>query len=843
MNSESKNIFTLMRGISISITLIFAMSLFSLSAFAQVAKPTNSFNHMQTGFPLTGAHAKVECETCHTGGLFKGTPKDCAGCHSIGRRVVAPAKKANHMPTTAACETCHTNVVTFQGARFNHIGVQPKACVTCHNGLTAPGKPNGHRPTTSSCDSCHRTSVWLPAGYDHAPPIPACETCHTPGGPARAKPVDHVFTPVGVSCDTCHKSGFSTFLGATFDHIGANILANTCQNCHVSGKSGAKTRPSGHIPSASVSCDVCHSATGYANFSAPIPIMNHDAVAAASIQCSTCHNGGYTSQKGLQVNTGALGKTPNHVATGTAECGTCHLGRISFLGASYTHQTGTAVLGKCDTCHKTGGPGLSKPLTHISTTLQCDSAGCHTPTNYLSFAGIAYNHTGGAPGNCGTCHLGQSAAAKQKSLLHIPTNGNACDACHGTPSGNGPSGGFVLPAPTRAMIHAASVPAIDCILCHNGSYTNALPKKPGHVATNAACNVCHLDTSYISFAGGKVNHASITTLAICGTCHKTGGGATAKPATGHIPVTGDACDACHSYSAGTFATYTMNHANVTTTACSTCHKGAYAKVISLPPVHIPYPANLDCGSCHLNKIAFTNSTMNHGLVTATTCATCHSPTYKSVGVLNKTLDHMTTTDDCKVCHLNTNSFLGAIFPHTGVGAGTCGTCHIPGTSGALKLPATGHIPVTASGNACDSCHTFGYAVGAFASAKMNHAVVSNICNDCHNGSYTSQKGTLAKGAVAKPAGTGHIPTTITGTLDCNTCHTSTSSWTSEKMNHNGAQGLTGVTCFTCHLNTASYPGNMQKKSLTHDSNGHSDCSDSGCHKPRGTVGTSWVKWK
>jgi hypothetical protein len=112
------------------------------------------------------------------------------------------------------------------------------------------------------------------------------------------------------------------------------------------------------------------------------------------------------------------------------------------------------------------------------------------------------------------------------------------------------------------------------------------------------------------------------------------------------------------------------------------------------------------------------------------------------------------------------------------------------------------------------------------------------------------------GALAKPAK--HIPTTITGSLDCTTCHTTltgagikvtsgAADWVKEKMNHNGAtgSGAGGVYCVTCHLSGASYLGSADKKS--HKGAGlppAKDCGGvSGCHKPSpGTVGTLYTVW-
>jgi Cytochrome c7 and related cytochrome c len=427
-------------------------------ATAQVSRQSSDFNHLKTGFPLTGAHTRVECETCHAGGLFKGTATDCAGCHSPGRRVVAPAKSLNHMPTNAACNICHTNTVTFIGARFNHMGVQPKACATCHNGRVATGKITGHIQTTHSCDSCHRTSAWIPAGFDHAPPLATCASCHS-------IPANHVPVPAGVSCDSCHKSGFATFLGAVYDHVGSGVLPGTCATCHITGQYGAKRKTANHIPTGNISCDACHA--NYASFIAPT--MNHSVVEAAQIKCSSCHNGSFTSEGAFLG--GAKAKTPNHPVT-TAECGTCHLGRSSFLGGAAFNHAGVTP-GSCASCHNgINAIGKTNTPTHNGTIASCDT--CHgTANGYTSFAGAAFNHTGVVAGTCGTCHLGQSASVKTKSITHIPTTGNACDACHLTTIS------FLSPV----MQHSA-VTSIACATCHNGSYLKEQQaQKPCHQTT------------------------------------------------------------------------------------------------------------------------------------------------------------------------------------------------------------------------------------------------------------------------------------------------------------------------------------------------------------------------
>lgn len=325
----------LMSSLKITHSLLLALfasltiTIFSPLVSAQVVHRSSDFNHMRTGFPLTGVHSRVDCETCHVGGLFKGTPKNCAGCHSQGRGVVATYKSAKHIITNAPCETCHTNTVTFLGARFNHIGVQPRACMTCHNGFIAQGKPAGHVLTVSSCDVCHRTSSWIPAGYDHLGVVPgSCATCHN-GSTAKGKPSFHITTIA--ACDTCHHN-FTTFYGAGYDHVGANPL--TCGNCHNGQSLEAKQRPGNHIPYSGTACGSCHTNTAsYTTFSiAPSTTNVHSVILGTP--CKTCH----TSNIYLGV-TGPK-KALNHyeLYAGQTDCSSagCHLPGAGGRGSLYT---------------------------------------------------------------------------------------------------------------------------------------------------------------------------------------------------------------------------------------------------------------------------------------------------------------------------------------------------------------------------------------------------------------------------------------------------------------------------------------------------------------------------
>ncbi|MEI7456414.1 MAG: hypothetical protein WCK93_06775, partial [Nitrosomonadales bacterium] len=257
------------------------------------ANDAAKFDHMQTGFNLTGIHAHVPCASCHIKGVFKGTPRDCEGCHKPGSRMAATAKPSNHVPTTASCTTCHL-ATTWTPARFSHLGILPGNCTTCHNGSFAKGKPATHVATTAACDSCHKnTSTWLGATFNHAGVTHgSCATCHN-GSTATGKPANHVMTTA--ACDTCHKST-KTWQGAEFNHT--KIAPGTCATCHNGSTATGKTR--NHIPTLSwPSCDSCHKSTvSFAN------TRLHSSVIVTPGSCATCHNGSM-----------ATGKTAKHVMT------------------------------------------------------------------------------------------------------------------------------------------------------------------------------------------------------------------------------------------------------------------------------------------------------------------------------------------------------------------------------------------------------------------------------------------------------------------------------------------------------------------------------------------------
>jgi hypothetical protein len=110
------------------------------------------FSHDGTKYPLTGAHKRTPCASCHVGvtklAQYAQAPATCNGCH---------ARDDKHRGTLGAnCASCHTTD-TWKGAKFEH-DVFPvdhgrrgaSSCATCH--------PSTKDYKQYTCYGCHEHS-------------------------------------------------------------------------------------------------------------------------------------------------------------------------------------------------------------------------------------------------------------------------------------------------------------------------------------------------------------------------------------------------------------------------------------------------------------------------------------------------------------------------------------------------------------------------------------------------------------------------------------------------------------------------------------------------------------
>ncbi len=168
------------------------------------------FNHA-TVFALVGRHAQTACASCHVNNVYKGTPRDCVGCH---RTAYDRTSSPNHAAAgfSTACESCHRATdSSFKGATFNHATVfalvgrhAQTACASCHVN-------NVYKGTRRDCVGCHRTA------YD------------------RTSSPNHAAAGFPTNCESCHRATDTSFSQGTFNHrfpIASGRHKASCVTCH-----------------------------------------------------------------------------------------------------------------------------------------------------------------------------------------------------------------------------------------------------------------------------------------------------------------------------------------------------------------------------------------------------------------------------------------------------------------------------------------------------------------------------------------------------------------------------------------------------------------------------------
>ena len=245
------------------------------------------FDHSKdTKFPLRSLHAKLSCESCHTGHVFddklettcyachefddnhQGTlGTECADCHSeSGWDKVAFdhdkdtefALRGSHEKVT--CDSCHTAEESREQLKTDcyschedddvHKGQQGKTCDQCHNEQAWGAKvffdhdltafpliglhavvpceechvSAAYKDTSLACADCHRSDD------EHRERLgPRCGDCHNPNGWAlwafdHDKQTDYALDGAhkGLDCVACHRSPVRKEISQS----------TTCGSCH-----------------------------------------------------------------------------------------------------------------------------------------------------------------------------------------------------------------------------------------------------------------------------------------------------------------------------------------------------------------------------------------------------------------------------------------------------------------------------------------------------------------------------------------------------------------------------------------------------------------------------------
>jgi hypothetical protein len=414
------------------------------------------FDHKLARFQLTGRHADVACERCHTAAPARWQPlgfASCDACHADPHH-----KQFQPRP----CHACHDTGGWASGGekvRANHPrlslanGHARVACKTCHD------RGNDKPPSKGSrCDQCHRPV--------HAAQFAKrCEGCHAV--------IRWLGLPDAVGRDNHGKTRFA---------LAGKHLAVACARCHPASRPPAQR----YRQLAFGACNACHADPHRGAFAA-----------RGGGECAPCHSvaGFAPTTFGVAEHATTRFKLDGkHVA---APCSGCHPGarpRMAFAvakqacldchasphGAQFQAEI---AAGGCARCHTTFDWHLAKidhrafPLVGAHARTAC--AGCHGE-HQKGAQPAAYR---GIPRDCEGCHDDRHAGQFQHSAP-----AKRCPACHDPES-------FRIAA---SFDHATTRFALDgkhrplpCERCHasetlrNG--TSAVRWRLGY----ARCKDCH----------------------------------------------------------------------------------------------------------------------------------------------------------------------------------------------------------------------------------------------------------------------------------------------------------------------------------------------------------------
>ena len=433
----------------------------------------------QNRFPLIGAHAAVECDSCHkqfAAGVFAGLSTTCYSCHQAQYQNATPNHQALGFPPT--CQECHSSFDTWLGAKFDHAkftgfpltGVHATLdCTACHAGGRYKGTP-------ASCYNCHSKEFTatkdpnhVQAGFPHD-----CAVCHSTATWANAS-FDHgLFTKfplTGVhatlACASCHING--RYAGTPAD----------CASCHIADYNKT-TNPNHKQAGFPTDCSICHSTNGWSparfdHSKTKFPLTGKH----ATLPCVACHvNGNFsnlpTTCVSCHLNDYNKTTDPNHKLAGfPTDCQVCH-NTSSWDGAQFDHNK------------------TRFPLTGAHVGLDCKK--CHINGQYQ-----------GTPTDCYSCHRADYLGTNNPNhqAAHFPTT---CQTCHTTATWLGAMFNhtwFPIYSGTHngrwmtcgdCHINPADYSAFSCITCHEHSQSLTDPRHRdvrGYRYGPTTCYACH----------------------------------------------------------------------------------------------------------------------------------------------------------------------------------------------------------------------------------------------------------------------------------------------------------------------------------------------------------------
>jgi hypothetical protein len=510
-------------------------------------------DHAQTGWPLGGAHQKVDCLKCHTGltssrrTTFLGLGTTCIFCHK--------ADDPHKGRFGDGCQKCHNDVawkdvklesfdhsLTRYPLRGKHTAVE---CAKCHTGTP----PRWTGLAFDTCNACHEDP--------HKGKFKqACATCHTETGWQELSDTikkNHPGVSLGgghrgVKCRACHDRGNEKPPSAGKD----------CADCH---------KPV-HQAKFGRRCETCHKRIQWLGLPREVGLENHDKTEYpltgkhVAVDCEKCHPASKKREQRWRqiewkrcVGCHADQHGGEFAARDGGECAACHTTagyRPTTFGVTAHATTAFALEGKhgatpCAGCHPSARPRkdlrVAKKLC----------AECHENPHGTQFAKEM------ADGGCAHCH--SAADWKQPRIDHStwPLTGahgrTACAQCH--PAASGGEGAAYR-----------GVPRV-CDGCHEDTHA-------GQFRLNQpvrACDDCHTTEKY-QLPG--FDHAAETAWALEGKHAQT------------------ACDKCHAKEKLRDGRQAVRY-RLGYQKCRDCHADPH---VDPKAAKGSFVAQMDCRECH-----------------------------------------------------------------------------------------------------------------------------------------------------------------------------------------------------------------------------------------------------
>ncbi len=397
------------------------------------------FNHSKTKFKLTGEHANIECNECHTSEhikisklkkrkkTFLGLESSCESCH-----------EDFHQGTLSStnCTDCHDTEAWRPAPKFKHnnakfklTGAHKKVdCEKCHVKERKDGvefqKFTGFR--FNRCVNCHTDIHRGKFGTN-------CVECHTRNSFKKVKNLKSFnhsktnFQLIGkhknVTCNKCHTKG-----------IRAKLKHDNCIDCHKDFHKGEFTKNN-----KIADCLECHDQHGFTpshftmekhNLGKFKLVGGHSAIPCnqchfadnkwkfkfKSNNCEECHDN--VHKNSLEFDNDII-----------ANCESCH-SLDEWSAINFNHdKTKFKLIGKhqdvsCTKCHFS-----NEKLPHQFVVLSESCESCHDDNHNGQFS-AKYNN------NCSKCHSPVSWAVDNfnHSETRFPLDGEhknvQCAGCH-----------------------------------------------------------------------------------------------------------------------------------------------------------------------------------------------------------------------------------------------------------------------------------------------------------------------------------------------------------------------------------------------------------------------------